>query len=585
MIDAETSLAFSVFENPGVYALLVGSGVSRAAQIPTGWEITLDLVRRVAALQGVKDEADWAAWYRGKAGKDASYSDLLDQLSATPDERRSILHSYIEPTSEEAEEGRKVPTRAHRSIAKLVKDGFLRVIITTNFDRLIENALREVGVEPTVIASDDALKGAVPLIHSRCYVVKVHGDYLDTRIRNTEGELSGYSSELNGLLDRIIDEHGLIVCGWSGDWDHALREAIERAPNRRYPLFWASRGAPSAIAGDLVAHRAGKLIAIEDADQFFGKLEQRVTIQAESRRPDPRSVELLVASTKKFLRGPEYRIQLDELVGGEFRELLARLKGAEFGTNGEWPKAFIEQVSQYEAATEALGRIFGVLGCWGTGAEVSLAHECIKASGTNRIGSGLEVLVKLQSYPGVLLFYSYGMGLLHAGRYGDLFRLFNEQLRTSSLVYSFSQRFFPFVWSGSEQASWWRTMPGLERNKLPLNDHLYGLLRGWVADYLFIEERYTVLFEEFELLGALSYLALSADFDEVKKTLDAREFVWIPPGRACCDSEIRERIFADWDSEQKEQALLAAGFSRNDREFLKLAKKNVERVASHIRFW
>ena len=53
MIDPITALAFSVYENKGVYALLLGSGVSRAAYIPTGWEVTLDLIKRVAALEGV----------------------------------------------------------------------------------------------------------------------------------------------------------------------------------------------------------------------------------------------------------------------------------------------------------------------------------------------------------------------------------------------------------------------------------------------------------------------------------------------------------------------------------------------------
>jgi len=59
MIDNMTSLAFSVYENKGVFALLLGSGVSRAAQIPTGWEVTLDLVRRVALLEGESDQVDW----------------------------------------------------------------------------------------------------------------------------------------------------------------------------------------------------------------------------------------------------------------------------------------------------------------------------------------------------------------------------------------------------------------------------------------------------------------------------------------------------------------------------------------------
>ena len=46
MIDPIHSLAFSVQATPGVYAILVGSGVSRGANIPTGWDITLDLVRK-----------------------------------------------------------------------------------------------------------------------------------------------------------------------------------------------------------------------------------------------------------------------------------------------------------------------------------------------------------------------------------------------------------------------------------------------------------------------------------------------------------------------------------------------------------
>jgi NAD-dependent SIR2 family protein deacetylase len=205
MIEALTSLAFSVFENKGVYALLLGSGVSRAAEIPTGWEITLDLVRRVAALEGVSDQADWEHWYRERFGRQPDYSELLDMLGSTPDERRAIIHSYIEPAAGDLEEGRKTPTEAHRAIARLVRDDFIRVIITTNFDRLLENALRELGVEPTVIKSDDDLKGAIPLTHSRCFVLKLHGDYLDTRIRNIESELTAYSSEANELLDRILD--------------------------------------------------------------------------------------------------------------------------------------------------------------------------------------------------------------------------------------------------------------------------------------------------------------------------------------------------------------------------------------------
>ncbi len=265
--DPLTQLAFSVYENRGVFAVLLGSGLSRAAEIPTGWEITIDLIRRVASAQGVEDQSDWAAWYREKTGEEPNYSKLLAELTSSPDERRSILHSYIEPTEQDREEGRKVPTAAHYAIAELVRGGFIRVIVTTNFDRLMENALRERGIEPTVIASPDALAGAEPIAHSACYLLKLHGDYKDARILNTDEELAAYPAKYRRLLDRIFDEYGLIICGWSGEWDHALRGALLRAPNRRYPVYWATRNALKDAAKEIADHRHARLVTITDAFQ------------------------------------------------------------------------------------------------------------------------------------------------------------------------------------------------------------------------------------------------------------------------------------------------------------------------------
>jgi hypothetical protein len=267
--DPLIQLAFSLYENKGVFAVLLGSGLSRAAEIPTGWEITLDLIRRIAFAQGVEEQADWAAWYRERTGQEPDYSALLEELASSPEERRSILHSYIEPTEEDREEGRKIPTTAHHAIANLVRGGYIRVIVTTNFDRLMENALRECGVEPTIVASVDALAGAEPITHSACYILKLHGDYKDARILNTESELSGYPAQYDGLLDRILDEHGLVVCGWSGEWDHALCAAFLRAPNRRYSVYWAARGRLGDGAEELVRHRRARVISHRRCGQFF----------------------------------------------------------------------------------------------------------------------------------------------------------------------------------------------------------------------------------------------------------------------------------------------------------------------------
>ena len=153
-IDKVVQAAHALHTSPGTYAVLLGSGLSTAAGIPTGWGITLNLARRVAA---VDDEApdDPEEWYRARFDTAPNYSKLLEALCPTPSERRETLRRYIEPTEEDLGQGRLVPTEAHRAVARLAASGHIRVILTTNFDRLIEDALTEAGISPDVIATDD----------------------------------------------------------------------------------------------------------------------------------------------------------------------------------------------------------------------------------------------------------------------------------------------------------------------------------------------------------------------------------------------------------------------------------------------
>lgn len=109
-LDPILSLAVTVQSNPGAYALLLGSGTSRAGQIPTGWEVTLDLVRRVAAAAGADAGADPAKWYTDRFGIAPRYSDLLKDVARSQTERAQLLRGHFEPTDDEREQGLKVPT-------------------------------------------------------------------------------------------------------------------------------------------------------------------------------------------------------------------------------------------------------------------------------------------------------------------------------------------------------------------------------------------------------------------------------------------------------------------------------------------
>jgi hypothetical protein len=152
-----------------------------------------------------------------------------------------------------------------------VRRGSVRVIVTTNFDRLIEQALESEGIFPQVIATPSAIEGMEPLTHARCTVIKLHGDYARIDQLNTIEELSNYSNNLQALLTRVLDEYGLVINGWSGDWDHALVATIEAIRLRRYPLFWATFGPLGEVAKRLVAQHRAHVIEGAAANEFLSR--------------------------------------------------------------------------------------------------------------------------------------------------------------------------------------------------------------------------------------------------------------------------------------------------------------------------
>ena len=435
MISPTESLAFSMHANPGIYAILAGSGLSRAAKIPTGWEITLDLVCKLAALRNETCEPDPERWYRNTFDREAGYSDLLDKLCKTAAERQQLLRGYIEPSADDREEGTKQPTAAHRSIAALAAKGFIRVILTTNFDRLVETALGDTGVTPTVLTTPDQLQGTLPLVHTPCCVVKLHGDYLDTRIRNTQAELDSYSAEFNHLLDRVFDEFGLVVCGWSAAWDGALREAIYRASSRRFSTYWAMRGEIEDETRRLIEHRSAETIPIKDADEFFGTVQQHIESLQESARPHPLSTETAVASLKRYLAEPRHRIRLSDLIDEVVEQVVkTTTDDALIGNPSRWDdNAVKERMRSLEAACSTLLALGVTGGSWTEEEQQEHFRPWKRALG--RLGSkdypASNIEVDLRRYPAMLLLHALGLGAVEADRLWVLERLLKTPVRTS----------------------------------------------------------------------------------------------------------------------------------------------------------
>jgi len=84
MIDQTVRISLALDANKGAYAVLLGSGVSAAAGIPTGWQIVSDLVTKMASLEGADVAGDPVDWYKQRYGVEPDYSGLLNSIANSP---------------------------------------------------------------------------------------------------------------------------------------------------------------------------------------------------------------------------------------------------------------------------------------------------------------------------------------------------------------------------------------------------------------------------------------------------------------------------------------------------------------------
>ncbi len=317
-LDPIVSLAVAVAESPGAYAFLLGAGVSKDAGVPTGGDVLSialnDLYRLVHPEDDQPDEATLATWAAGTGYANIPYSEMLELLGPDPEGRRAYLAKYFEGLE---------PGETHRLLARLAADGLVRVFVTTNFDRLLEQALREVGITPVVITAGDELSRASGREHARCYVLKVHGDYFQQTIRNTATELAKLDKKIEGELREVFDRFGVVALGYSGS-DEAVGRCLRRR-NSRYGAYWVSRSEPAEAAAALVEALHARVIRRDTATDFLTDLTRRIAafrIQPSGETPD-----IVMSEIVNLLRQND-RVGLHEKLRREWRVLEKRIQGS-----------------------------------------------------------------------------------------------------------------------------------------------------------------------------------------------------------------------------------------------------------------
>ncbi|TDE14774.1 SIR2 family protein [Dyadobacter psychrotolerans] len=488
-----TTASYSVFTNKGAFALLLGSGISSAAGIPTGWAIALKLIEQIARNNNESPLPTADQWYRNYFGAEPDYSDILAKLTISPEERLNLLRPFIEPTRGEFENGEKRPTKAHRQIAQLVAQGYIRVIITTNFDRLIETALIDLGVAPSVISNPNQIDNVIPLIHSKVTIFKINGDYLDTKFLNVKEELTAYDPRLAEQLRFIFENFGLVTCGWSATWDLALLDILKSANKFRYSNYFTHLYTADPGLQDIAGTRQGQLIQIRDADSFFSDLYENVEALERNDTMHPATPAIVLSKIKKFIVKEEHLISLSDLLHDITEDCYSRIHRIK-------PGKINDVVAQYQLDMDLILTAMTNSAFWSKAYQYPIILNIIRRIFAGNASSQLSA--ETSRVPALLLRYACGISCLASNNFNLLKELCNLRVK-------YHQNNFYSLTDVTNQ--WWvlnsESLKKAYGNnyKMPQSMLISEILRPYFQNLIPGDEDYKYQFQIYELLISLKH--------------------------------------------------------------------------------
>lgn len=556
-MEPHVNLAFSMRSTSGGYAILLGAGASVASGMPSAFDVQQDLIVRMAAAQGETGIGDPHAWYKNRFGHEATYDALLAALTTSPFERQALLRSFFEPDEGERERGVKQPTQGHQAIARLVAGGHVRIILTTNFDGLIETALRQAGIEPTVVAHRDDVAGLAPLHTLKCLVVHVHGYYLNaTSMLNTPEELDAYDTATDALLDRIFDDYGLVIAGWSATWDPALRNALSRCSRHVFASYWTDPYPLPDVARDVLARRRATYVQT-DADTFFGEVADAVAALADTERRHPTSIAVEVASAKRSLSGTRQAISLHDAL----RRESSRIASLPLRIGGPWDHEDVaaehgRRLGVLESETELLLALIATTSYWGTAETDRWWMRDLDQLGTAVPVSGTTALLNLARSPATMAIYAAGVAALAAERWSTLVRLLTEPQAENR-------------YTGKAQAAAVLLSPGNVFDHFTPAERLHDQLNPVFTRHLALSPTaYVDAWERFEYLRAIAQL----DAGEGVEWGFMRKSGTVSASRPGPSGWIQQEL----DREGDAHPLLASGFLNGSAERLNTARRSID---------
>lgn len=239
-MDERRTLSLNVFlntleegcKNERRYCFILGAGASKTSGIPTGEELAKQWhgeILEQCSKEEIK-ELKKRLGVRSTKPSSRAYFDLY-AMRFFPDYQNGS--AFLERTLERAQ-----PSLGYYPLAALLANTRNNLVITTNFDSLVEDALFIYTDKRPIVISHELLAQYINFNTSRPIIAKLHRGLFFDPLNRAE-QVNGLSKQWKDILREAFKRYTPVVIGYAGG-DHSLMDFLKETECLS-GLYWCYR--------------------------------------------------------------------------------------------------------------------------------------------------------------------------------------------------------------------------------------------------------------------------------------------------------------------------------------------------------
>ena len=255
------------------FCFVLGAGASKTSGIKTGEEL-VDIWDKELEIRNPEEHETWkkeqGITEKNKYNFYSSYYERRFERDNGKQYRDG--YNFLETMMEKAH-----PSSGYVNLALLMSQKMHNIVITTNFDHLLEDSLVQYAQTMPMVIGHEKLAPHALHQTSRPTVIKIHRDLLLDPI-NRPGELDRLNSEWEEVLEYIFSQYHPVFVGYAGN-DNSVMDFLNQNVDKfnsgkwRYP-YWMIYGIqePEGKVRKFLEGTNGYLIQHKGFDQVFALL-------------------------------------------------------------------------------------------------------------------------------------------------------------------------------------------------------------------------------------------------------------------------------------------------------------------------